>query len=498
MLRTENGKERPETKQVGKRVLALLLAALLLPVCALSGAARDFVGTLLDTEDPWTAEVSVQFQTYMPYGEERLRAFNDLWKHLSLRLSKAGELSGISLLTDQAETLGAVLSRDPEAGGVQFSFAPETVYTPESLLLSGEATEALPLSALPGSFADVSLSRGSWLRFPEDGFALLERLPALYPEYTKETKTKTKLRDVGTSVLKAVVTLPREAVEEEGVMTRLTEACENAALKDFLSGLVFSGRQRITLYLDENRGLMKAGWSGQAGFPEDIRKVTLEWRGLRGEERSWDELTWKLPAVSGSNQDAGTLTMETRWEGQASPEGAEGVAAARTEQTTLSLSWSRTRNRQRTKLKGSLSSVWGDQAVISGDMQFTGTNLDEKRSLAAELHVLEPLRWEGTVQLRQETNGAPQTDALWQLKVQPGAELTWQQTATRLDVSAMAAEERTTLEGELQTRMAAELLRALLSLPDEDLNFVNDELDPEAWQQVRRSGAPASEGGPVE
>ncbi len=468
-----------------RRILTMIAILLCIPAFSLALTIQDILIGLAESQDAYTAEVSGQMSSCMPYSEERLGHLNNLLKHMTLQIRHSNSVSSVSLALDGTEALTMTEEETDGERRTHFSFDPNTTWLSDSMLISGESL----LPALPGwektDPVEGTLElTGDLFRIREEAERLAAALPEIFPENTKTSAIKTKIRDLGTATQKIVVTVSK-ADAEGGAMDRLAEASENATMLFLLSRMEYTGRQQFTLYLDQDGKLMRFQYSGQAGIGADRRKITIEWKLLREEDHSRDEFTLKSPAVSGTNRNNLTLTRE------------ETVGTDESTALRMEISYNRVLNRKKSVLKGSADlSLAGD--TLRGTAAFTfgdGKNAETMIQLVPEIRYQNAVQWEGSVRYAAVTDGAAQTDLTLQIHVTPGTELVFPETSNQIRMQDSNEEEQAALLDGLQQKIAAALIRPLLAIPPEDLLFLSDELDAEAWQNVLQTANPSSEGG---
>ena len=417
------------------------LLILCLTLCALAEVRADALGKmipgLLEEGNAFTATVSGTMETYPPYGEKRLEQLNRLLGHLSLRLEKAGEQARVELLVDGKRAV----SITRKAGEMEEDawFEEETKAEPgknRSLLWMLEEGEA----------------------FLDQLYAMLSGLVDRFPERYREGKESLTYREYGAIVKKKTGVIPPE--DAEALLEYLAGAGEPLA-SILTKTPTLSGQQRSNLFLGEEGQILRLTYDGTIGRDADsLRKVSLNWRRLRTETKELDNLTLKTPAASGG--DRNNLVMERRYE--------EREDGTRTLGWTLSFDDVADRVRTSTEISIQLENQAGR---ITGELvrkEKTGNQLTRwyvKPEITRENETdsegrLEIVRYSGKIEMERGTVSlrlrAGETENL-----QSG-----EADGESGDGKGMK-EERT-------ERMAAELLRVLLSLPEEDLLFLTDGL----------------------
>ena len=275
-----------------QRAGCLLIILILLPVAACAGTIDDLIGLLTR---PGESAVSMELQAEvirMPeMGETRLEWLNRLLGHITFSLRTGEGMQEEIIAVDGSPALGCVSRTETDGAAWLFSFDDETAYR----MPEGEDL----LSALSGVSADFSrLDDYSETAVLLSGFyRFFGGLPELFPEYASLSKTNVRYKPYGTAVKKWSITLPEDILRSEKMTAYLdTEGLE--AVKEYLSHVVLSGRQRLTLQADENDRLMKVNYTAKAGLSaDDLRSVNLDWRCLRGEEGYRDVLQLTTPGT---------------------------------------------------------------------------------------------------------------------------------------------------------------------------------------------------------
>ena len=417
------------------------LLILCLTLCALAEVRADALGKmvpgLLEEGNAFTATVSGTMETYPPYGEKRLEQLNRLLGHLSLRLEKAGEQARVELLVDGKRAV----SITRKAGEMEEDawFEEETKAEPgknRSLLWMLEEGEA----------------------FLDQLYAMLSGLVDRFPERYREGKESLTYREYGAIVKKKTGVIPPE--DAEALLEYLAGAGEPLA-SILTKTPTLSGQQRSNLFLGEEGQILRLTYDGTIGRDADsLRKVSLNWRRLRTETKELDNLTLKTPAASGG--DRNNLVMERRYE--------EREDGTRTLGWTLSFDDVADRVRTSTEISIQLENQAGR---ITGELvrkEKTGNQLTRwyvKPEITRENETdyegrLEIVRYSGKIEMERGTVSL-------RLRAGEAENLQSGEADGESGDGKGMKEERT-------ERMAAELLRILLSLPEEDLLFLTDGL----------------------
>ncbi len=462
------------------RGISTLLCIILIPCMALGSSVQEMCESLLNRDGSWSADYSVSLSSWIPFGETRLKMLNDLLKHFSFHAKETEGISSVSILADGSDALELFIRKQGEdPGGFSFSFAPDVVYT------GGSLSELVGATSLQSELLSLPIPEGlsiSQLTWADAGFTAFSRLPEIFPEYTKSTDVKTKLNDVGLSVKKSVITLPKDEVAQN-VMERLSALETDSSLQLFIDSLVFTGRQQIILYYDENGVLLRVRYSGQTGSEENQRKVTLDWRALRGTV-FFDNLSLKAPAVKGGDRDVLTFLRK-------------GNSVSEENCLEAEMEWTLVRGNIKTVLNGLADLSCSGENRLSGvsSLAVKTSGLEEKVLLYPDLQMGNGFGTEGDVRLQYLKSGEIQLDALLHLKISDNAEETTDYPVRYVDLGYQSAEEKEELKTQISQGIASALLQSMLRLPEEDLDFLKYELSDELWQRVLQTENPSIEGG---
>lgn len=438
-----------------RRIICLLTALVLMPIAASAGTIDDLIVLLTrPTEQAVTMEMQAEAVRIPELGDARLEWLNRLLRHITFRLTTDGDIQEEMILVDGNETIGCMSRTGTEGETWQFSFDGDAAYS----MTDGEDL----LAVLSGTSADLSgLEYYGGISILMSGFyRFFEGLPAAFPEYSSVSKTNTSYKPYGTAVQKWTLSLPDDILQSEKMIAYLDgEGME--AVKEYLSHAVLSGRQRLTLLTDENGRLMKVNYTAKAGLSEDdMRSVNLDWRCLRGETGYRDVLKLTTPGT-GSRRDNLTITQDMVID----PEQGETYSG--------SIETDRVYDRVRTlilltfELKASGESVTGnllEKTTVGSTKTYTEVNVDLAQNTQDEyrgsLEIICKLGKIVKEHYRIRLTAGKSDILRW--KDIPGKKLT---PADRNRIAEKAANV---------------FLKALVHIPEEDLQYILADL-PEGW-----------------
>lgn len=454
-----------------RRATAWIVALLLTGTVAMANAIEMIPGVDLRAleEKPLSVTLTVDVAAHMPFDETRCGQLNVLLRHLSMSLNyqqiEQEDWSRMAILVDGQEAVSIAQRSSDARTETQFSSLPGRTFITSSaaIALGGEAD--LSIFGLDGSERE-------WL---DAGYALIGAISEPLSDWEKQTTIKTKIADMGTAAVKQVYTVPKE--DASGLSDTLAALCPEGRLRTLLSGLLFSGKQSLTLWRDAENAVLRLEYKGRCGRSEDeLRNVTLVWRMCRTGEAERDDLTLKSPAVKGT--DSNTLSFEH----SLTTDGTKSDLKAKFSYTTVSA-------KKKTTLSGE-ASLTGEAAEDGGTL--TG-KVSIKRMLPGAEHaeqvVLSPQvlfsgdklspRAEGTVRVQTYRGSDPQEDATIGATVSVGEFFSWEMEQNQIVVDDQKGE---ALMTEAASAAVAALIRPLVLLPEEDTLYLSAGLS--GWQTI--------------
>lgn len=465
-----------------RRILLSLLTAL----CCLTLAAPALaeVAFLADwpawalEEMPLELTLSADVTAYSPFDENRLPQLTGLLKHLSLRITRQPLIdetqSTVAVLVDGEEALSLGLQESPQGRMLQFSSLPDITYAG-----SDPMAELLGTSAEPLTIFGMDGSESAWL---EDGFALLSAFDTvLAPYLTSESSVKTDIKDMGTARIKQDYTVSQDDAPDLAAL--LSAACPEGPLKALLSGLVFSGKQTLRVYRLEDGTPLRVEWNGNCGTDADhLRKVQLVWKLRRDDKAYRDEVTLTSPALRGTDSDKLTWTLS--------------IVPDKSGKLTLTakLSYTRVAEKQKTTLTGEAKLYSAQEA--SG-VHITGTATLKQQLPDADTalgYTFAPdLLFSGDANM-PTVDGTVTVSSLYGSKVTNEATITlslrrtgytsWQMRAETIHLAELDDAAR---EGErlrVTQAISSTLIRRLVLLPREDLDYLFLDLPEESVDAI--------------
>lgn len=445
-----------------RKICCLLLAVLLIPAAALAGQIDNLLDMMVGNPEGKTlsVEASCTVSAIPQFSEQRIAWLNGLLKHLTFRITTGEAIQEAAVLVDGLPSIGFFTREGEQGEEYLFSFDPDTAYrTGEDLdLISGLSGTESDISAFTYYTGIHQLLSGYY-----DYFAAL---PEAFPDACTWTKISAQYKGYGTAVSRCAISLPEEVFSSQE-MADFISSLDPGPARDMLSGMVYSGRQRYTLLLDENKRPMKINYTGRAGLSTDsMRSVNVDWRCLRGESGYKDVLKFTNPTLSGNARNNITMTREMI----IGEDGAESMAAS------VETDHLEDRVRTRTVCKIQLDSrddqitgIITERTVIGGSADLKTIQITMDGSGADE--------YKGTLEITQEMNKIEKNHFLIQFTLSPGEEIIW----NAMETLPMKPEDLPILA----QKITRSFLRSLLPLPEEDLQFFLADLPDGWWDQFR-------------
>lgn len=455
-----------------KKILCFLLVLLLLTGSALADPLTDLTESLNDIRaDNIQVTASLQFVVHQPYSTERLAPLNKLLKYLSIDAKMTEEGSTVTLMTDSSPALTWIRMEDNDRSLEWIDSVPHNVYISTSGNDLLNLTDILPEEEL----IIPDQNGGEYLLIDEIRNCILH-IPEIFPEQCRSEKIKTKIRDYGTATEKVTCTLTKEMVDDGSYSVSVIADSESEALNDLLSPFSFVGKQRVILYRDENGKIIKFVYAGNIRYPEGkVHSLNLDWKMSDSDGIRRELIVLKSPAVNGNDHDNMNI---------------ERTVTFTEEKERIEMTWKCTAvsGKEKRVMEGNAyleSSTAGNrtyQGVIEG---YIRKNNDVKKGwiLKPELEFTAD-QVSGRVEISQSVDGKIPESFILDVNLKP--------TEYRLQIPddcvevmiPESAEEKDQLIDFLTEKTAVRLIKPLLNLPDEALEYFRLGLTDEQWNQV--------------
>lgn len=424
---------------------------------------------------PVKIDVAVTLDALLPFAEEALASLNSLVETLAGKLyyQNTGELIHTEMeLSLGGNTIASFGERETEEGwqayitGLDDLLLTAAKDSPFNLLLGVDGLAQVKDPLLP--FADF------------DGMA--EALPELLEElapYEKAKKQSTTLKNVGKATKSMIYTLEKEDSEAlKSFLIPLVRAGGWQAAETLLGSLVMETKGTLTAYYTAKDELIGLAYSGRLSFEGvDARKVTFQWAFSATEKKDIHTFSLKAPPVSGKNDL--TITGSVNWNLENKKEGltytwnVSNKVDGKTVKTTFSA-----------KLKNGKSE--GAQ-TMTGEVSLAkeADKIIESWTLEPELVASEgaEVSLDGTVRYTHVYDKKTKENILLYLTAASAEEmLPFGGMDTPVD--KLTQGEREALAVTAQERIAYDFLAAVLSLPQENIQFITKGLSEQDWNLI--------------
>lgn len=456
------------------RAMACCLALMLLMMSTASadGAFLMHSGGWLLEETPLDVVLKADVDTHMPFDADRLAMLTPVTDMLSMHLI-TGEDEGLLAISAEEETL---LTLQYRQDAVQLSSMPGTTYVasddPISVLLGTELSSG-------GLFEALGLAReGESLL--ADARMLMSKFPAAFEAYGKKAKNTTSISGYGRAAYTMDYTFqPKQlALFAE----QLVELIPEGWLREIVSGLTFSGKQRIRMHFSAEDVLLRMEYNGACGPEYDLRTVKLIYKLRHDAEMDKDYVELTSPAKKGKNKNTLTFerTLQTNKKGARILSGEyeyivskDGVTSSRTGEFNL-------------------TNAYGDTAdVLSGEMSFrsklNGAEKYDEIILAPNLLVSgtpEQPVITGTLCVTEKYANRTTEQAVVSIDLKRADALTWNENSETIDLRTLDDVSLVKIRQEVASSVTTALVRPLILKLGKDAQWFFRDMPEETVQAI--------------
>ncbi len=450
-------------RKTGRRLAAALAAAVMMLPGIAQGGSIDRMISLLASPAEEGIEIRVQAEAVRvpELSGTRTEWLNRLLSHITIILRMSGDAQEEIIEVDGTEALCCTSRVTGERSETVFSVDSGKAYTaatPTDLL--GDMSGIVPEENRTEYYSGIAVLLPEFYTF-------FGGLADAFPDESSMTKANVKFKDYGTATRRWALSFGDDVLQSEKMREYLSqEGLEH--VRAFLAGVTLSGRQRLTLLTDDEGHLMKVNYTGKAGLSaEDMRNVNLDWRCTRSDTGSRDELQLTPPAVKGSGKNNLTVKQEML-------SGEDG-----TQTYTCSAETDVVVDRVRTRYILDIS-LTGTETAVSGEIREktiagTSTGLVTVR---ADLTQTAQEEYSGSIEIIHELDKIEGEHYRLRIAAGPCGEIAWNAGAAGpMTEEAKAA---------LTEKMAGAFLRALIPVPEEDLQYILADLPDGWWAELVR------------
>ena len=408
---------------------------------------------------------SPKYKTIARFGEERKDSLNRLLKHLSLAVKTDGNMSETTVMIDQEPVYSYIETTKGNIQNTVYSVSPDTVVVQHEKDREENA----------GVFSFINDQFFMLNKLLDDLYSAFEKSAEAFSEFAKESSVSLNFSGYGKAVKRITISLPEQYVSDQfpAVSADLVASSE---CKGFIERLLFIGTQKIVLLYDQDNRLLRINYDGKAGFSEEsIRKVSVVWRCRRSDEGKKDHLTLKTPSVTG--YDKYNLTYER--------DADTGSQESQSIKWDLQLDFREGQIKKKTGFKADLTFA---ENMLKGDINYSEKQdgNESKVIIVPSIQKEKPSEFFGTIEIANYSGKIVLTRTEYTVQISTGENLTVPEIMT-VQESGISEEGIVTDYEQIQELLSAVLIRKLLSLPAEDLEFFNSDIPDEVWNALVQS-----------
>ena len=449
------------------RIVAVFLAVLFMP---LRISAGEEIGPDMLLTGQYSAPITISlyaptYKHLMQFGEERTNSLNSVLSHLSLSVSTDRAVSQTTLMVDQEPLYSIKEQIEGETQRRIYSFDPNTVYEQEK---DNEQHDQDFLSFLEHHFFILN-------RLLDDLYPVFEKTAETFQDFAKASAASLNFRGYGKGVRKIQINLTDQYVSEyfPGVPASLAGTAESRL---FIEKLLFKGPQKIALLYDQNDKLLRINYDGLIGLTEEsMRRVSLAWRCVRSDDIKKDNLVLKTPSQQGN--DRYNLTYERE------------IDLSDTERHTIKWDYQLDLKKDQQKKKNSWTAdlMYSEQKLY-GQFLFSEKQDNEEKKITVTPSLMKEKgsEYAGTIEITNNSGKIVNSSIAVSVRIAPGLQLSFPDYQNLQIVSIKNPEDSSDREA-IQDKQNRILIRRLLSLPAEDLQFFSMDIPDDVWKTIMQS-----------
>lgn len=436
----------------------LLLALVMIPVSAFAGTIDELLTKVSNpAEKPAEITIKAEAVSLPQFSETRTEWLNGLLKHLTFKIRSDGIVQEEEIDVDDKPVLECRARKEDGKTETTFPFS-EKIFITEGTDLT---------EVLTGISAEEDMTEyytGFQLLLPEF-YRFFSGLPELFPESVSESKVSIQYKGYGTAVKRYAMVLSQDVLSTEEMAAYL-ENKELIHVRQFLSGVILSGRQRLTLLRDADGNLMKVNYTGKSGLSEDsIRNTDVDWKCLKSGNNSKDVLVLKTPAVTGTERHNVTLTRESVIQ----PDGSE--------EYTCSIDTDEVKNRVRNRIRLDIYLKANEENIAGNAVRkTTSSGVNDIREYRISIIPGEAEEYHGSLEIANELNKIDREHFRVQFSWNTCDAPYWKEGESAVP-SEMDLQN-------IREKAAGLFLRALEKIPEEDLQFILADLPDNWWMRT--------------
>jgi len=442
-------------------IIFLLIMILLLPSVATATVPIPVLLLTGETDEPLRIVLAApEVKKISQFDENRTEQLNRLIRHAGIDLSIDRNCSKIGILIDNEEVFSYLENDNAER---IYSFEPTEVYQGKA---NADETDDDDIVL----FLEQVMVRAN--RYLNDFYTLFAAAPEAFAERTRKEGTELRLSGFGKAVQRVTIPFPADYVKENfpEVLNELTDSEE---CKKIISGLTFSGAQKIGLLYDAEGRIVRINYDGTVGDSEEtLRKVSLVWKVLREDDHQKDSISLKTPSIKGANKD--NISLERDIDSSDNTLG----------KYMWDIQIDHRAGKEDVKQTRFISQLTDNDSVISGIMEYNIKRDGEnpKLKILTELREENEGEYKGTIEIADYSGKIEKNRILIQVQIQKGETVKW--PSTGLKRIETAENNKIELQNEPEDIIAGIIIQKLFELPEEDLTYFSNEIPVSMWLEL--------------
>ena len=444
-----------------KTIVLILIMMLLLPSAAAGAVPMPVTLLTGETNEPLRIVLSEpEVKKLSQFDENRTEQMNRLIRHAGIDLNIGRNCSKTKILIDNEEAFSYLQNDDAER---IYSFEPTVIYQKKT---NEEETDDDDFAL----FLEQFLVKAN--QYINDLYTLFAAAPEAFAERTRKEGTELRLSGFGKAVQRVTISFPADYVKENfpKVLNDLTDSEE---YRKIISGLTFSGAQKISLLYNAEGRIVRINYDGTVGNSEEtLRKVSLVWKVLREDEHQKDSISLKTPAIKGADKD--NIALERELDSSDSALG----------KYMWDIQIDHRAGKEDKKQTHFSAQLTDADSVISGNMEYNikrdGKN--PKTKVYVEIRQENAGEYKGTIEIADYSGKIEKNRILIHALLQKGEAIKWPETGLTKAESAEINE----IDSKNGTEdiIAGIIIQKLFDLPEEDLTYFSNEIPASMWLEL--------------
>ena len=444
-----------------KMIVFILIMMLFLPSAATAAVPMPVALLTGETDEPLRIVLSnPEVKKLSQFDENRMEQLNRLIRHTGIDLNIDKNCSKIKILIDNEEAFSYLQNNDSER---IYSFEPTVIYHDETNAEETDEDDFL-------LFLEQILFKAN--RYMNEFYTLFAASPEVFADRTRKEGTDLRLSGFGKAVQRVTIPFPADYVKENfpQILNDLTNSEE---CKKIISGLTFSGAQKISLLYDAEGKIVRINYDGTVGSSEEtLRKVSLVWKVLHEDNHQKDSVSLKTPAIKGADKD--NIALERDIDSSDSTMG----------KYNWDIQIDHRAGKEDKKLAHFSMQMTDTDSVISGNMEYN-IKRDGKSQIIKMLTEIKEENdggYNGTIEIADYSGKIEKNRVLIHMLLQKGETVKWPDTG--LTRAETAENNKKKPKNELEGTIAGNIIQKLFELPEEDLTYFSTEIPASMWLEL--------------